>query len=166
MDRKKGERGGTNSAAGTAVLFLSFSPFFLGRKTRVIGSQYLDVDGGGKRHRRPPIGRSDVFSNGEERGNKRPSPLFKIFDISFLLAFCYHINKNKLCSMTCGGDSEVEQKMNFFQFQDSVAIWSFFHYDFRMGCDPPFLVRRGVTPRSEIIVGISITGTGSLGFAL
>ena len=41
----------------------------------------------------PPIGRSDVFSSGEERRNKRPSPLFKIFDISFLLAFCYHINK-------------------------------------------------------------------------
>ena len=36
---------------------------------------------------------------------------------------------------------------------DSEARWLISYYYFRMGCDPPFFVARGVTPHSEIIGG-------------
>ena len=54
--------------------------------------------------------------------------------------------------MICGEDSKDGKKMKIDCFLDSVARWSICQYDFRMGCDPPFFVTRGVTPCFEIIV--------------
>ena len=46
--------------------------------------------------------------------------------------------------MTCGGDSQKDKKMKIDLLLDSVATWFIYHYDFRMGCDPPFLLTRGL----------------------
>ncbi len=64
-------------------------------------------------------------------------------------------NKNKLCSMTCGRENRKKTG-------DSEARWLICHCDFRMGCDPPFCITRGVPPHSEIIVGKSQSGPGSM----
>ncbi len=51
-------------------------------------------------------------------------------------------NKNKLCSMTCGGDSQEEQKMNMIYSWWLICKVSLL-YDFRMGCDPPWYEEGG-----------------------
>ncbi len=57
------------------------------------------------------------------------------------------LHKNKLCSMTCGGESKKEKITG-----DSEASWLISYYDFRVGCDP-LVIRKG--DHTEIIMGKS-----------